>query len=300
MTREELIRKWLDNELSAQEQKAFEQLEDHDDLIVLSKRIKGFQAPEFNIEQSHNALMSRIQTAKKQRGVNWQKYVLRIAAVLVIAFGAYFFTLTQDTNVSTLMAEKTTIALPDDSEVVLNSQSVLSFNERDWKSSRDIELNGEAFFKVAKGKSFNVMTSAGTVTVLGTQFNVKHREGIFEVVCFEGSVEVKSSSRQVVLKPGDQFLLLDGKYIAAEKDKRQKPSWIDNESYFKSMPYGLVVTEFERQYDVEINIDSVDTDQRFTGSFTHNNIDLALKSITLPLNLKYRLTDGRTIMLSRE
>ncbi len=39
MTREELIRKWLDNELSAPEQKAFEQLEDHDDLIVLSERI---------------------------------------------------------------------------------------------------------------------------------------------------------------------------------------------------------------------------------------------------------------------
>ncbi|NNK88262.1 MAG: DUF4974 domain-containing protein, partial [Flavobacteriaceae bacterium] len=143
-------------------------------------------------------------------------------------------------------------------------------------------------------------TSSGEVTVLGTQFNVKNRSGIFEVVCFEGSVQVTSEIKEDILKAGDRFLLLDGKYIAAEKDLKQNPSWINNNSYFKSMPYRLVINEFERHYDVSIDAGSFDMDQRFTGSFTHDDIDLALKSITLPMNLRYSLTDGRTIMLSSE
>ena len=48
-----------------------------------------------------------------------------------------------------------------------------------------------------------------------------------------------------------------------------------------------------------INLQSINDSQLFTGSFTHNNIDVALKSITLPLHLSYTKTDD-TITLKRE
>ena len=190
--------------------------------------------------------------------------------------------------------------LPDDSEIHLNALSSISYNKNKWNKSRAISLDGEAYFKVVKGATFQVNTEAGQVTVLGTEFNVKHRDGIFEVVCYEGSVRVTHQDHTNILKPGDSFLILDGKYIAIEKDIAKNPSWIDNRSYFKSLPYNYVINEFERQYNIEVQATGLVMDQLFTGTFVHNDLNLALKSITLPLNLKYSRSKDGTIILTRE
>ena len=162
-----------------------------------------------------------------------------------------------------------------------------------------MELEGEAFFKVAKGSSFNVITKSGTVTVYGTQFNVKQRDNYSEVICYEGLVGVTYKSKETKLKPGDSFLIIDGKTIAKEKENRTMPSWLNNESTFKSLPYKTIVAEFERQYDVDITLMNIDSTQLFTGSFTHDNLEIALKSITLPLHLTYSKTNN-TIILKGE
>ena len=300
MTREELIKKWLDNDLTPEESKAFEALEDHKALLRLSDGVSRFKAPEYNVSEALDTVMQSIGSEKQLKKLNWRHYVLRIAAVIVLGFSAYYFTTTLDTEIATLAAQKTTLDLPDESEVILNALSTVTFNKRSWEDSREVELDGEAFFKVAKGESFNVVTSSGTVTVLGTEFNVKNRRGIFEVICYEGSVRVTQEYNTQILKPGDGFLILDGKYIAKEKDLTKNPSWINNESYFKSLPFSYVISEFERQYNVEIETGNIELGQRFTGSFVHNDIDLALKSITLPLNLKYSQNTGNTIILSSE
>ena len=65
------------------------------------------------------------------------------------------------------------------------------------------------------------------------------------------------------------------------------------------MAFKEVLAEFERQYDVEIKDTNIDKSQKFTGSFTHNDIEIALKSITLPLQLKYSKTDN-IITLKRD
>ena len=77
------------------------------------------------------------------------------------------------------------------------------------------------------------------------------------------------------------------------------PSWIEHTSTFKSIPYEEVLEEFERQYEVTIKDLDIDKTQKFTGSFTHNDIEIALKSITLPLQLKYSRTDN-IITLKRD
>ncbi|MFT5216649.1 MAG: transmembrane sensor [Glaciecola sp.] len=300
MKREDLIKKWLDNELSSEELKAFNALDGFQELTKLSNSMKAFKAPDYDTSEVFTSIKSAIASSQTKPSTNWAKQLLRIAALFVISFSVYYYTTTLNTNISTLMAEKTSIELPDASLVNINVLTEISYNKKNWNKKRDIKLNGEAYFKVAKGSTFNVETPSGIVSVLGTQFNVKYRKGIFEVICYEGSVNVSFNNTDTILKPGDSFLLLDGKIIAAEKENIKNPSWVNNVSYFKSMPLNYVLNEFERQYDITIESQQIDTKQVYTGSFVHDNMELALKSITLPLNIAFSKKDQSTIVLKSE
>lgn len=301
MKREDLIKKWLDNELNSQELQAFKKLDDYEELTTLSNNLMRFKAPEYNTSGELNDVLSKIKSSNpEQTSTNWLLPVLRIAAVIAIMFSVYYYATSLDTNIETLAAQKTSIELPDNSAVTLNALSSLTYNKRSWKNERDVELIGEAFFKVSKGSTFNVNTPNGVVTVLGTEFSVKQRDNFFEVICYEGSVQVTYNSDIVVLKPGENYLKINGKLIAREKETLLQPSWLNNESSFKSMPFTYVIHEFERQYNVIVNPQNIDTKQLFTGSFGHDNIEMALKSITLPLNVKYNFKNKTTIEFSRD
>lgn len=297
MKREELISKWLDNNLNNQELKAFKNLEDYDDLVKLNNHLQAYKADDYDTSKQLENVLSAIKS-KKQQPTYWFKPLMRIAAILAVCFSLYYFTTTLDTTFSTEYAQKTTIELPDDSSVSLNAKSHLAFNKKDWKHEREVELQGEAFFKVAKGSSFKVKTTSGTVTVYGTQFNVKQRDNYFEVICYEGLVGVTYNAQETKLKAGNSFLILDGKVIAKEKENRTMPSWLNNASTFRSLPYKTVVAEFERQYNVNVTLLGIDSEQLFTGSFAHDNIDVALKSITLPLHATYSKSNNTIILKS--
>ncbi|TYA84420.1 FecR family protein [Seonamhaeicola marinus] len=298
MDKETLILKWLNNDLNDQELQAFKNLEDYDDLVKLNTNLQAFKAPEYDANNELKSVLSTIKSTKEKK-THWIKPFMRVAAILAICFSLYYYTTTIDTTFTTEMAQKTSFELPDASSVSLNAQSELVFNKSSWKNNREVELKGEAFFKVAKGSSFNVITETGTVTVYGTQFNVKQRDNYFEVICYEGLVGVTFQSQETKLKPGDSFLIIDGKKIAKLKENAPAPSWLSNESEFKSLPYRQVIAEFERQYNVDITLVGIDSNELFTGNFTHDSIDVALKSITLPLQLTYSKSND-TIILKRE
>ena len=298
MNQDELIYKWLNHELNADELEAFKMLEDYHQLTQLNRSLKGFKAPEYTIADELKTTLQKIEVRKSSKK-RWLPVAASIAAIFVLCFGFLYYTTTQDTSFETLVAQKENIYLPDGSSVQLNAMSQLSFNEHQWDENREVNLDGEAFFKVIKGSKFEVTTTHGTISVLGTQFNIKHRNNVFEVVCYEGLVNVRYNTYDVNLPPGDRFLIRDGKLIATEKETFTSPSWIEDYSRFKSVPYNDVLAEFERQYDVKIDVNKVDITQLFTGSFSHNNMEVALKSITLPLQLTYSKTN-RTITLKRE
>lgn len=299
MEKDTLIKKWLNNDLTAEEQQAFESLDDYKSLVKLQDALQKFKAPGFNSDETYGALSEQIGKEQKHKR-NWIKPVLRIAALLAICFSIYYFTTnTEEAYYATIHSEKTNLTLPDASMVTLNAKSTLSYSTKNWDKNRELNLDGEAFFKVTKGEKFTVNTSQGSVTVLGTEFNVNNRKNIFNVTCYEGSVKVITDSKTSVLKPGDNFLILDGNYIAKEKELLSKPDWLNNESKFNSMPYRYVLQEFERQYNVTVDAKNIDTEVLFTGGFTHNDRELALKSITLPLNINYSIKN-QLIELSRE
>lgn len=298
MNKKELIQKWLDHDLNAQELEAFKQLEDYAALNKLDANLKHFKAPEYTTSENLEQVLSTIKSDKLKTR-NWLPNAIKIAAVFVLCFSVYFYTTTLDTTINTLASQKQSVKLPDASVVELNAMSTLVFNESKWADNREVSLEGEAFFKVAKGSRFDVKTEDGIVSVLGTQFNIKQRDHYFEVICYEGKVAVTYNSNMTKLLPGDSFFVLDGKLIATEKENQAIPSWLQNQSRFKSLPYREVIAEFERQHNVSIVLENIDDSLLFTGSFTHNDIEIALKSITLPLHLTYSKTDN-IITLKRE
>lgn len=296
MKREELIKKWLDNNLNTEEEKAFEQLDDYNELIIMDTALKDFKAPEFSIDKTYLTLKPHLKPKKSKPLL---KPLLQIAALLAIGFSIYYYTSNLNTEIETPIAQQISIELPDLSIVNLNANSSLSFNDSNWSDNRVVNLQGEAFFKVAKGQIFDVITRDGMVSVLGTQFNVKQREAYFEVTCYEGLVNVTYNSKQLKLKPGSTFRLIDGKVLVNKQENIIQPHWLGGESSFNSIPLKHVIAEFENQYDIKIDIADIDTSRLFTGSFTHNNLDLALKSVTIPLNLNYSKL-GKSILLKRE
>ena len=298
MEREDLIKKWLDNNLSFQDLEAFKQLKDFDELTKLDAALQQFKPLEFEDDKELERLNLALKTKSKKQN-NWLKPFMRVAAILAICLGAYYYTTTLDTNIATEFAQKESIVLPDNSQVKLNAKSTLAFNKNSWEDSRNLDLIGEAYFKVAKGSKFTVHTTAGDISVLGTEFNINNRNNLFEVICYEGSVKVEHNETSRVLKPGESFLILNNKLVEKPKTNDTSPLWTNNESYFESIPYTQVIAEFERQYNVTFSVNNIDTNEVFTGGFAHNNLDIALQAITIPLNLAYTKNNNK-ISLKRE
>ena len=208
---------------------------------------------------------------------------------------SYFLFFNTVKSFETEIAQTETLLLPDNSEVILNAQSKLTYNKKNWKNKRDLNLDGEAFFKVSKGQKFSVITDAGVVHVLGTQFNVKERDNYFEVHCYEGLVSVTFNNETIKLPPGKTFRVINNSVEINDDFSSNSSSWMQKESSFAKVPLVQVIDELQRQYDIKISTENIDTTQLFTGTFTHSDKNIALQSVTIPLKLSYKI-DGKKVV----
>ena len=287
---ENYLAKWLSGELSEAELAEFKKSEEYASYQKLMEVSATLKAPEFDVDNALQTLkQEHIGEAPKVITLNPFKKFLRVAAVIaVLLAGSYFYVSTLDESVVTGFAEHSEVTLPDDSEIFLNAGTKVSFSKKDWDTKRNVSLDGEAFFKVAKGKKFTVSTTNGTVTVLGTQFNVENREGFFEVTCYEGLVSVTHNNLETKLPAGNSFVVVDGKIIDSPKPNTAQPTWMSNESSFESIPLGYVLSELERQYNITVKTENVNTDLLFTGTFSNTDLNMALKSISTPSKIRYK------------
>lgn len=286
MEKGKLIQKWLEGTLTKAEEEKIQQLEEFADYQRISNAAAHFEAPAFDVKSSYKHIQKEINSSHK---TPWYKVAMSVAAVFAIAFASYFaFFYNNLTEIQAVAGTTQQVYLPDSSLVKLNAGSTLSYSKNDWANNRVVKLEGEAYFEVHKGKKFQVETSKGTITVLGTHFNVKQRKNFFEVTCFEGLVKVETATDTLRLPAGTEFRLLDG---IAQKNtlKKTGPSWTQGISTFESVPFIQAINELERQYDVQIITKSLtfDATELYTGSFVNHDLDDALKSVTLPFNLTY-------------
>ncbi len=297
MNKEILVSKWLDNTLSPQELVQFQQLPEYEDYVLISNYAHAFKAPDFDTE----AAFTKILTRKDNKRNTPKLWVSLAAAIAILIAGAYFFTQsTSNTEVTTTIAQQETITLPDNSQVILNAMSSLSFESDTWENNRIVTLDGEAYFKVAKGSKFTVQTTHGSVSVLGTHFNVQERDEIFSVATFEGLVYVETPRFKANLPAGKMMYEYNDTVVERTLHSQNTgPSWLEKISIFDSAPYSAVIAEMERQYDITIKLSTSQTNALFTGSFTHTDLSQALETITIPMGLKFSVA-GTIVTLEQE
>jgi len=292
MKEEDYIVKWFEGSLSEAEMRDFERTHTYKQLRRMDKALEQFKAPEYNVAAEEQ----KLPTGKTARVVAFseRRTFLKVAAsvAVLIAASVIYFLASQNNTVEIMASLKTSEVLPDASVVDLNVGSKLTYDKSSWESNRVVHLNGEGFFKVAKGSRFDVVTPNGVVSVLGTRFNVKNRGQYFEVACFEGIVKVVANGAEVKLQKDQAWRMMNRSAENTSVASGGRPDWLQGESRFESVPYQMVIKEFERQYQIKVSTSGIDLKQHFTGSFTHSDMELALKSITFPLHLTFEIEEG--------
>lgn len=292
------LAKWLEGAISDQE---LQNLVSKEDFISYKNIKNGLHVlDELNksTNTSFDIINSRIdQNKKAKKSTGNYKWVLSIAASFLVLLGILFVFDSQEVSIETSYAEQKEFSLPDGSEVVLNAKSEISYNENDWETNRIINLKGEAYFKVKKGSSFTVNALSGKVEVLGTQFNVNNSGQYFDVVCYEGRVKVTNNKKEFILNPGNSVRKINGNDTEEYNSNKQFPSWTKGESSFVSVPIKYVILELEKQYNIEIDNSKIDDSKIFTGSFSHNNLKIALASVFNTMNIKYMKEENGILRL---
>jgi transmembrane sensor len=302
MENKDQILKWLNGDLTPAELEEFRKTEDYSRYRDIAEGSALLEAPHFDEEANYKELKQKMASQGREAGESYNlSFYLKIAAVFVVIFGGSLFLLHNDPEeFSTGTSEIASFELPDNSSVVLNSDSKISYHPDKWTAERSLHLEGEAFFKVTKGEKFTVKTDKGDVSVLGTEFSVKSRGDSFEVWCYEGAVKISYRQKEVVLREDQSFSGTGDHSSGIVMFDEEIPAWAVQESSFEAAPLRKVIAELERKFEVEIDATNVDLDQLFTGSFTHSDIQIALKAVTIPLNLKFTAESENKIVLYEE
>lgn len=295
------LNKWINGEISEQE------VEGHEDLKKILSFAAHLQVPSNQLhEEAWQAFAAKL--AAKEVATNSPSRVLAlrywkptaVAAVLILLVAVYFVGWYQTpTVIDAGRGELISQTLPDNSEVQLNAESSISYFERDWPESRNLNLRGEAYFEVEKGSSFLVHTQWGTVAVLGTSFNVLAREGRLEVACFSGKVSVRTlEGKEKALEAGQAAHLNSG--VLGEVFPFNPPQtigWQKGEFYFDNTPLNHVIAVIERQYNVEVDGPTVDSRVYKGRILKEDPISVTLHRVFSPLGIIYKVIDETHISL---
>ena len=297
MVEDNLLKKWLNEELTDTEKQVFSERLDYGVNQEIIEKAKYFKASQFSKVDDFETFKNNYENKSSVKRIHWIKPLLRIASIFIVALGVYITFFSSDViEVKASVAEKASVNLPDLSKVDLNAGSIITYNEESWTSNRSLNLEGEAYFKVAKGKTFDVITTYGIVTVVGTEFNVKARNDYFEVVCYEGIVNVTSDTTTKQLLAGETFRILNKKFTQS-RTLETEPQWINRKSGFKSIPLKEVFKELELQYNAKVTFKNTDVSRLFTGVFVNDNIEMALISITKPMNLTFEINGRNQVLI---
>lgn len=295
-----LLNKFIEGGISSKELTILENSGEFSSYKKILNASAGFYTPYVDNDKSFESFLHKTVSTKKEekpvRKLNWFYAVSGIAASVLILLGVFQMFNTNQVY-STGFGEQLAVVLPDSSQVVLNSDSNIKFSKKDWDKNREINLQGEAYFKVKKGSSFQVKTTEGTVTVLGTQFNVNQHKNFLEVLCFEGKVSVRRNNKEFILTQGDAVRQIGNETFENWKFSETKPTWRSLESSFKNTPLRYVIESLIKTYGASITSENIDLDKRFSGSFPVNDLEIALKTITTSMNLSFEIEEGNKVIL---
>ena len=206
-------------------------------------------------------------------------------------------------KIETPFGGKYQIYLPDGSKVWLNSASTLRFPALFSGNTREVELNGEAYFEVAKNPKlpFRVITKNQVVEVLGTQFNINSYadEETFKTTLIEGSVKIIYKDKVVLLSPGQQFQPDVASTEVTEVDTEEVSAWKNGYFLFVNEDIQSIMKKISRWYNVEVSYSGKIPDIGFGGNISRSkSINEVLDVLQLTNEVHFKL-EGRRITVMR-
>lgn len=246
----------------------------------------------------------------------WLKIAATFTGLLLIASVTYYnFFRIETIRYETGYGETATFNLPDHSVVTLNANSALSYNT-DWKqqTSREVWLNGEAFFhvkKVDQGKEsslpakFIVHTSQLNVEVLGTQFNVNERHGKTTVVLNSGKVKLNSilNTEALVMEPGEYVELTANHqhFIKKVVDPEIYSSWKHQKLILDNTTLQEIAQVIEDYFGLDVIIEDQEAAQKsLTGSIPTNDLETFITVLSASTDVEIKIERNKLILRNKD
>lgn len=246
--------------------------------------------PVFDLQSGLNKLTKKIRA--NEPSFNWKNKkvplfrhhtnLLKVAASVVLFIVGTLFLLNHFTvspkqltlnEKSTLVGQKSILTLFDGTKITLNANSKLKYPTHFGETSRDVYLEGEAYFEVVHNshKPFIVHTNEISTTVLGTKFNVCSfsDEDNIEVSLVEGKVTVSNTedenSGEVLLKPKEQFIYNKKRHKTEVRKFNivKVVGWRDNTFIFNNEPLGIALKKLERAFGVKFELSAKNKVKRY-------------------------------------
>ncbi|WP_108247075.1 FecR family protein [Muricauda brasiliensis] len=255
----------------------------------------------------------------KRKFADWYKYVGYAACVLLMAALAYTLISpnkqleersSQIILASTSIGENKTITLSDGTKVTLNANTTFSYPEKFSEESRDVSLQGEAFFDVAHNpeKPFKVATGNGmNIQVLGTVFNVKSypEDQNVETTLVSGKVKVVEEQNQktVVLAPSQRATYVKDadKLIVDNVQTKKFTAWREGKFIYDETPIRQVISDLKRKYKVDISVESPGImDYKYTGEFDNLGIEQILDLFEVSSPILYKMHNNQITLFMKQ
>jgi transmembrane sensor len=306
--------------------------------VLDTLRTKLHSDPDFTTPSApangQNRFITKSYWNKKYLGIYFMVGFLLASCLLYILPSAkdqtpgYKEVLSQN-NIRTKPGSKSQVTLPDGSTVILNADSKLSYPDNFMGNSREVALEGEAFFEITenKKKPFIIHSKNMDIKVLGTVFNVRAypTETLSEASLISGSIEVLLKNRpneKILLKPNEKISITHNpgvkqKGLASSKILNENPplisinklkldeadnqvneiAWTQDKLIFKNENLEDIVQLLERWYGVSIVIESKKLKTEiFTGRFYSESINQVLKALQLTHKFNYNNNNGHIVI----
>jgi len=195
------------------------------------------------------------------------------------------------------------LVLADGTTVWLDALSSIRYPAVFEGNERDVELQGEAYFEVAKNKAmpFHVISNGQTVEVLGTHFNINAYADEPEITTtlLEGKVKIWNNNRSAVLAPGQQSVVKNQVIIVSNTDTRGAVAWKNGYFRFTNTEIAPLMRQISRWYNVNIVYTSAPNERKFTGGISRDaniaSVILMLKDVGIDATMK-----GSTIVIAQK
>lgn len=267
--RRDILYKFFEGKASPKEQRLIgqwlDESEKHKEVLVRERMVFDAMIVSGGITDRQS-----VQSRKKRTRVVFME-LLRVAAVILVMFlvGGYIYVRKMEeirlaNNIVTVpVGQRVNLQLPDGTSVWLNASSEIIYPAYFSGSTREIHLNGEAYFEVEHNasKPFIVHTETFDIKVLGTKFNVEAYKGMegFTTALMEGSVEVtdrKNKDKSVRLYPAQKVAFRNGELCKSPIDNYDVYRWREGLICFKETRFADLMRQLEKNYGVRILINN--------------------------------------------